>query len=589
MRLGILLLGAILLASALGGCVDSGSETSAERGAAKLRGAGGSSPAVFPGAYKFDGRFSQVLVPGIFKVLPQEEVFIKSKIDGKDIQFVNWRPDVPEGVKVPVIIQASPYYNDVQMLSGLGLFITNNFVPHGYVYTQMAIRGTGDAGGCDDFRGPHMVGDMSQGIDWLATQPWSNGNVTLIGISYVGTTPWYAAGSGNPAIKTIVPISGSTNAWEVYNRNGSAESRSPIIVANYLTSSLTLSDRTPQHKLDNIPCPETWQAAAIGAFSGATGEKDPFRAWWDERNVKPKIEKNYKGSIFVIHGFEDWNVDPAIVFPWADELNKTFGLPVKSLVGQWQHTYPDASANAKLKRWDWAEQLLHWFDYYLKGQTQVDLGPAVQVQDNQMRWRNEENYPPRDANWTTLHLAAGARLNPTPGSAGSVELAPVVANNDVMKSDPAPVRTSADFVYGPLANDLRISGLPRVHVTVTPHEPGGYIGAWLYDRDPASGSERRIGWTSMSLRYHDGGDKPMTVVPNTPIVAKMEIQPMDANLPAGHQLVLRVWVNTHSDRIPSPPPAVMALNWGGSVKSILELPVIERPIEAFFEPPQPGS
>ncbi|HLE47495.1 MAG TPA: CocE/NonD family hydrolase [Candidatus Thermoplasmatota archaeon] len=587
MRLVPLLLGAVLLASFLGGCLDPAGDDAGGRGATRLGHAGASSKAVFPGQYRFDGNFAQVLAPGPYKVLPQQEVFIKSKIDGKDIQLVNWRPDVPEGMKAPVIIQASPYYNDVQVLAGLGLRIATNFVPHGYVYTQLAIRGTGDAGGCDDFRGPNMVADMHTAIDWLATQPWSNGNVTLIGISYVGTTPWYAAGSGHPAIKTIVPISGSTNAWEVYNRNGSAESRSPIIVGTYLTSPFQLSDRTPQHKAESIPCPETWQAAAIGAFSGVTGEKDPFRAWWDERNAKPKVEKNYKGSVFVIHGFEDWNVDPAIVFPWADELNKTFGLPVKTLVGQWVHTYPDASSNAKMKRWDWAEILLHWFDYYLKGKTQVDLGPAAQLQDNLLRWRNEEHYPPRDANWTTLHLSAGSRLNPAPGAAGSVELAPVVANQDVMRSDPTPVRTSADFLYGPVEKELLISGLPRVHVTVTPREPGGYIAAWLYDRDPATGAEKRIGWTSMSLRYYEGGDKPMTVVPGQPIVAKMEIQPMDAALPAGHQLLLRVWVNTHSDRIPSPPPAVLALNYGGSVKSIVELPIIERGVDAYFEPPQP--
>jgi len=217
----------------------------------------------------------------------------------------------------------------------------------------------------------------------------------------------------------------------------------------------------------------------------------------------------------------------------------------------------------------------------------IDLGPAAQLQDNLLRWRNEEHYPPRDANWTTLHLSAGSRLNPAPGAAGSVELAPVVANQDVMRSDPTPVRTSADFLYGPVEKELLISGLPRVHVTVTPREPGGYIAAWLYDRDPATGAEKRIGWTSMSLRYYEGGDKPMTVVPGQPIVAKMEIQPMDAALPAGHQLLLRVWVNTHSDRIPSPPPAVLALNYGGSVKSIVELPIIERGVDAYFEPPQP--
>jgi X-Pro dipeptidyl-peptidase len=505
---------------------------------------------------------------------------------------VNWRPDVPDGTKVPIIIQASPYYNDVQVLSGLGLFITDNFVPHGYVYTQLAIRGTGDAGGCDDFRGPHMVADMSQAIDWLAAQPWSNGNVTLIGISYVGTTPWYAAGSGNPHIKTIVPISGSTDAWMVYNRNGSAEQRSPGIVATYLTSSLTLTDRTPQHKADNIPCPETWQAAVAGAYSGIRGDKEPFRDFWDERNVKPKVEKNYYGSIFVIHGFEDWNVDPAIVFPWARDLNVTYHLPVKILVGQWQHSYPDTNPvwlAGKTNRWDWAEILLHWFDHWLKG-APTELGPSVQLQDNLLRWRNDDVYPPRDAHWTTLHLANAAQLADKPGAAGSAMLVPMAADPgaNLRQSNVGPVNMYADFALAPSASELKISGLPRVHVTVTPQAPSGYIGAFLYSRAP-DGAMTRIGWTSMNLRFAEGGDKPKEITPGQPIVAMMEIQPMEAAIPPGHQVVLRVWVNTPEDRMPTLPPSAVTLNWGGSSKSTLELPLIERAPDTYFQPPMPSK
>lgn len=590
---------AALLTISFSGCLSSGDGGTKGLTPTSLQGSL-SVQSTYPGTYKFDGRFSQVLAEGVYKVLPQEQVYLKSKLDGRDIQLVNWRPDVPEGLKVPVIIQASPYYGDTTRLSGIGLFIVSNFVPHGYVYTQLAIRSTGDSGGCDDFRGPKMTADMSQAIDWLAEQPWSNGNVAIIGISYVGTTPWYAAGSGNPHLKTIVPISGSTNAWEVYNRNGSAEGRSPTIIANYGTSPFSNPNRSVQHKAENIACPETYQGWAIGAFGGVTGEKDPFRAWWDERNAKPKVEKNYKGSIFVVHGFEDWNVDPAVVFPWSDRLNQS-GLHVKTLVGQWPHSYPDSycpsrqggpatsSAFAKTCRWDWAEILLHWFDYWLKG-IPTDLGPAAQVQDNQMRWRNEDHWPPRDADWTRLHLSVGGVLKPQPGAAGSVRLLPLVAGNEQLRAAPVPEGVYADFTYGPFEQELSISGLPRVHVTVTPHGPGGYLGAYLMDRDPAAAlteAPKRIGWTSMNLRYHEGGDAAKTVVPNQPIVARMEIQPMEAVLPAGHVLVLRVWVNPHADRIPSVPPSALTLSFGGNVHSVLELPLIERAAGAYFEPPMP--
>ncbi|HEX9816653.1 MAG TPA: CocE/NonD family hydrolase [Candidatus Thermoplasmatota archaeon] len=578
---------ALLLATAfvVSGCVGSPTESQEQREAKQIQAATNAAP-VFPGVYKFDGRASEVLAPGLLSILPMEEVYLSSDLDGVDIQMAIWRPDT--GASVPAIIQASPYFSDAKNLeTRVGQFSLDNFVPHGYAYIQLPVRSTGNSGGCDDFRGPDMVADMSQAIDWIAEQPWSNGNVALMGISYVGTTPWYAAGSGNPHIKTIVPVSGSTNAWEVYNRNGSSEGRSPTIIPGYGSSAASNAQRTPEHKVENFTCTsgDVYQAWAAGIYAGITGDKDPFRQFWDERNVKPFVEANYKGSIFVVHGFEDWNVDPAVVFPWTRELNMTYGLEVKTLIGQWPHTFPDLGAPA-MKRWDYAEILLHWFDKYLKG-IETETGPWAQIQDNQMRWRNEDYYPPIDADWTKLHLTTGGQLAAEPGAAGSVRLVPAEVMVEQARQAPAPIDFFEDFTWGPFDEEVLISGLPRVHVTVAPDGPGGYMGAHLYSRDPTSGDEVRIGWTSMNLRYHEGGDTPVVVTPGEPIVAKMEIQPMDAVVPAGHQLLLRVWVNTHADRTPSLPPTVVDLQWGGSTQSFVELPIIERDASAYFQPPMP--
>jgi predicted acyl esterase len=575
----------LAVAFLVSGCVNTATQADQEREAKQIQAPQTALP-VFPGQYNFDGRASQVLAQGLLSVLPMQEIYLDSELDGVDIQMAIWRPDT--ATPVPAIIQASPYFSDAKALEQrVGQFSLDNFVPHGYAYIQLPVRSTGNSGGCDDFRGPHMVADMSQAIDWIAEQPWSNGNVALMGISYVGTTPWYAAGSGNPHIKTIVPVSGSTNAWEVYNRNGSSESRSPTIIPNYGSSAATNTERTPEHKVENFTCTDgaVFEAWAAGIYAGITGDKDPFRPFWDERNVKPFVEANYEGSIFVVHGFEDWNVDPAVVFPWTRELNITYGLEVKTLIGQWVHTFPDLGAPAT-KRWDYAEILLHWFDKYLKG-VETETGPIVQVQDNLMRWRNEDHYPPIDANWTRLHLGNGGKLTAEPGAPGSTRLVPAALEVEQARQAPAPIDFFEDFTWGPFEQDVLISGLPRVHVTVAPDGPGGYLGAHLYSKDPSTGDEVRIGWTSMNLRYHEGGDTPTTVVPGEPIVAKMEIQPMDAVVPAGQQLVLRVWVNTHSDRIPSLPPTIVDLQWGGATTSYVELPIITRDPSAYFQPPMP--
>ena len=49
------------------------------------------------------------------------------------------------------------------------------------------------------------VPDGYDTIDWIARQPWSNGDVGMWGDSYYGFTQWAAVASGHPALKAIVP------------------------------------------------------------------------------------------------------------------------------------------------------------------------------------------------------------------------------------------------------------------------------------------------------------------------------------------------------------------------------------------------
>lgn len=537
---------------------------------------------VFPGDYRFDHELggSVTLVNGSFDVQPVVSEVLSSDLDGADIDFSYWLPDTDK--PVPVIIQASPYFASTDAPSGsqqFGQWMADVFVPHGYAYVQLAIRSTAASGGCDDFRGPNMVADMDQAIDWLADQDWSTGKVALMGKSYPGSTPWYAAGADNEAIKTIVPVSGSTNAWEVYNRNGTPETRSAIIIPNYGVSAATNDDRSNEHKVENFACTEVWEGWLYGPSMGVTGERLPPE-WWEERNAKPKVLENYEGSVLLVHGFEDWNVDPAVALPFADELNRT-GVPVKQLLGQWAHDYPD-KGQPETMRWDWAQILLNWFDRYLKD-VNVDVGPPVQVQSNDGRWRDELHWPPHDTDWNHLHLDNNG-LAEEPGDAGQATV--LYGDESPLAVQEGDVGQSFYFRHGPVEQDLLVSGLPKVHVTATPTGPSGYLGATLYSESP-DGEMTRIGWTGMNLRFHEGTETPSDLVPGEKVLAKMEIQPMDALVPEGHTLVLRIGSQTASDRIAPPHPAPVILHWGGDDTSVLKIPLLERGEEAFFEPPMP--
>jgi hypothetical protein len=158
---------------------------------------------------------------------------------------------------------------------------------------QLAVRGTGTAGGCMDLLGPSEVHDLDQAVTWLAEQPWSNGNVALIGTSYDGSTPWEMAATGNPAVKTIVPISGLPDVYDLMFHNGSAEVRGTVmhdgVYWNYgfdddfgklpqlpptepplplpplpNTALGSANGREDYQNLQNLLCPEVYEGAALG-------------------------------------------------------------------------------------------------------------------------------------------------------------------------------------------------------------------------------------------------------------------------------------------------------------------------------------
>jgi predicted acyl esterase len=140
----------------------------------------------------------------------------------------------------------------------------------------------------------------------------------------------------------------------------------------------------------------------------------------------------------------------------------------------------------------------------------------------------------------------------------------------------------------PVDEDLVISGLPLLHVTVSPKGPTGHIAGYLYDVDP-EGNEKRVGWTMINLRFADGTETSKPIVPNMPIVAKMQFQPLDVLIPAGHQLKVRIWEVEEADRLPAIPPQAVELLYGGSVSSTLQLPTLDRTVDDYFLPPWPSN
>ena len=188
---------------------------------------------------------SQLPEKGEWDILPMTEHFVNVDLpleerdagypEPPQMHLALWLPEVPPGTKVPVIATIHPYYDfgapgeksppNTEPDRGVGKWIYEEFVPHGYALAQVSTFGTGKSTHCQDVKGRGEQIGIDAAVRWLGEQEWSNGNVGLMGKSYAGTTNWEAAQFENQYLKTIVPISGSIGVQQMFYRNGSSESR----------------------------------------------------------------------------------------------------------------------------------------------------------------------------------------------------------------------------------------------------------------------------------------------------------------------------------------------------------------------------
>ena len=300
--------------------------------------------------------------------------------------------------------------------------------------------------------------------------------------------------------------------------------------------------------------------------------------YWAERYFLDRVLENYEGSVYLIQGMHDWNVDPHMAVPTINTLIDN-GIEAKGLFGQWDHDYPDrpvqldaradlggrgGEAFPEMIRFDWMQDLLEWFDYYLKDEGRApDL--HVEIQSNQGSWRIESRYPAADTTEMKFQLGTDmARI------AGGPTVLPDASTGPVYETQP-------------LVEDLYIQGMPRLHVSVSTTTVGGQLYALL--EDCGTDSCIHVGHAIMDLRYHAGGDtlSPVWTPVLGTITAKMEFFALDAEIKAGNTLRISL-LSTGEDYLPASTSSVVTILEGEG--STLQLDTFVNTDKLYWSPPE---
>ncbi|WP_033294354.1 Xaa-Pro dipeptidyl-peptidase [Amycolatopsis jejuensis] len=413
--------------------------------------------------------------------------------------IVRPREPAAAGRKIPVIMDASPYYSSVGRgnesqfktydgqgrPAGFPLFYDNYFVPRGYAVVLVDLAGTNRSTGCVDVGGASDVQSAKKVIDWLngraagysaktggsrVAAGWSDGGVGMIGKSYDGTIANGVAATGVAGLKTIVPISAISSWYDYYRSDGATFGFDPEGLA-----------RTVERRNGGQDCSAENRKLAKGATPD--GDYGPF---WGERDYVAKA-RNVRASVFVSHGVNDLNVKTINFGQWWDALAAN-GVQRKIWLSQAGHVDP-----FDYRRAEWVETLQRWFDHYLKGVSNgIEREPMASVEREPDRWVDSVAYPAPGVTATVLRPQVGGTAGV--GTLGTAAGSGVVSftdnpsvGEDAWAADPS--ATSANrvlFSTGALGAPVQVSGTSSITVTATPSTSSARLSALLVDYGPAT-------------------------------------------------------------------------------------------------------
>ena len=493
----------------------------------------------------------------------------KSNVRVKMTDGVELAADVmlPDEVgKFPVVLVRSPYGRTASMV------MLTFLAQRGYVVVSQDVRGRGDsAGGWDPL--VHEVSDGKDTLDWLASQPWCDGNVGMIGGSYLGYTQWAAAKTHHPLLKCIVPQVSPPDPLHNFPWDHGAF----MLMSNVWWSGVVRTKDTDMavamSKVSNLEAINQKPITKID--EGIFGANVPFYDNWTRRRTISdwgnvySIDDVANVKIPALHVSGKWDGDGiGTKLHW--EVRKKAGRPQWLIFGPWDHIFNSKSrindqeygAKALL---DLDPVYLHFFDTYLKGkETKWASEPKVQFFiTGKNDWVKGTDWPLTSAKPTSLYLTGSssngaASKGRLVASAGSTHSASYRYDPNKVKIDAKELKVMTNegsfelkrkdiradqllFKTAAFGTDTIVTGPVDVDLFVSTSGKDATFHALLCDEAPNGKMSLIALQGTMRMNWTPSGIKP--VVPGK--VTQLRVRPWEFGhrFAKGHKLVLIVTSN----------------------------------------------
>lgn len=442
--------------------------------------------------------------------------------DGVSLMADVHRPDASG--RFPALIAASPYPRQIQDLGAPMGFIeagvTDYWVPRGYGHVIANVRGTGGSGGTFGFFDAQERQDMYDLVEWAAAQPWCDGTVGMIGISYFAMTQLEAAVERPPHLKAIFPVAATADLYEAATHHGLVSSsfitpflsmvgltaarsdgfwrsrplglarkvlQTPPLHRKFATmngeASLTMMRQLLKLPHDPHPWDDLWLDVAV---------KHPTRdEWWDDRDLTPLL-KNIDIPVYLGCDWENVPLHlPSTFIAWkalAHNPNVRMGLLDKyGMTWPWESLHTEALA---------------WFDHWLKGRDTgiTDGDPIRYALPGAEEWHTSATWPPA-ATHRELALRADGLLDDDEGEPGTRDYMVLGAGLNragASSIDPPAILT---WTGNPLDADLDVVGAIEVRLIAAATAADTAWIVTLQDVTPDGEiTEVTAGWLRATLR-----------------------------------------------------------------------------------------
>ena len=233
--------------------------------------------------------------------------------DGVKLNATVYRP-LEQKDALPCVFTLTPYI--AQSYHDRGMY----FAGHGYVFLTVDVRGRGNSEGeftplLQEAKDGHDI------VEWLGTQSYCNGKVTMWGGSYAGYDQWATAKEFPSHLATIVPVASPKPGVDYPMRNN--------IFYPYDMQWLTLvSGNAGQEKI----------------FGDSGFWSSNFRRWYEARAPFAELDR-YVGNPSPI--FHTWIEHPAQDAYWdsfspTQEQYAKLDLPILTITGHYDGDQPGA-------------------------------------------------------------------------------------------------------------------------------------------------------------------------------------------------------------------------------------------------------